>query len=149
MHKGVSGGQQSRAKMYHSIKLVGYYWPWIMTDCIKFAKSCHNYQIHDNFKHLPSVPLHPTVPSWPFDAWGIDVIGAIEPPSAWGHHFILTAMDYFSKWVKAIPLREVKSDNVINFLEWHRISLWSSSSNHLRQCQGFQIQQDAKIYCKI
>jgi hypothetical protein len=30
-------------------------------------------------------------------------------------------MDYFSKWAEAIPLREVKSDNVINFLERHII----------------------------
>jgi transposase InsO family protein len=30
-------------------------------------------------------------------------------------------MDYFSKWAKAIPLREVKSDNIINFLERHII----------------------------
>jgi hypothetical protein len=117
MHKGVCGGHQSGAKMYHSIKLVGYYWPQIMVDCVKIAKSCHNCQIHDNFKHLSPVPLHPMVPSWPFDAWGIDVIGAIEPPSARGHHFILATTDYFSKWAEAIPLREVKSDNVINFLE--------------------------------
>jgi hypothetical protein len=88
-----------------------------MADCIKIAKYYHNFQIHDNFKHLPLVPLHPTVPSWPFDAWGIYVIGAIEPLSARGHHFILAATDYFSKWVEAIPLREVKSDNAINFLE--------------------------------
>jgi hypothetical protein len=117
MHKGVCGEHQSGAKMYRSIKLVGYYWPWIMADCIKIAKSCHNCQIHDNFKHLQLVPLHPMVPSWPFDAWRIDVIGAIEPPSARGHHFILTAMDYFSKWAEAIPLREVESDNIINFLK--------------------------------
>src|SRR4051812_23473705 len=26
-------------------------------------------------------------------------------------------MDYFSKWVEVVPLREVKSDDVINFLE--------------------------------
>jgi hypothetical protein len=84
MHKGVSGKHQSRAKMYHNIKFVGYYWPQIMADCNKIAKSCHNYQIHDNFKHLPPVPLHPTVSSCPFNAWGIDVIGAIEPPSARG-----------------------------------------------------------------
>jgi ribonuclease HI len=109
MHKGVCSGQQSGSKMYHNIKLVGYYWPQIMADCIKLAKSCHNCQIYDNFKHLP------------LDAWGIDVIGAIEPPSARGHHFILAAMGYFSKWAKAIPLREVKSDNVINFLERHII----------------------------
>jgi hypothetical protein len=92
-----------------------------MVDCIKIAKSCHNCQIHDNFKHLPPVPLLPTFPSWPFDAWGIDVIGAIEPPSVRGHHFILTTTDYFSKWAEAIPLREVKSDNAINFLERHII----------------------------
>jgi hypothetical protein len=83
-----------------------------MVDCIKIAKSCHNCQIHDIFKHLPPVPLHHAVPSWPFDAWGIDVIGAIEHLSVRGHHFILAAMDYFSKWADVIPLREVKSDNV-------------------------------------
>jgi hypothetical protein len=121
MHKGVCGGHQSGTKMYHNIKLVGYYWPRIMDDCIKIAKSCHNFQIHDNFKHLPPAPLHPTIPLWPFDAGGIDVIGAIEPPSTSGHHFILAGTDYFSKWAEAIPLREVKSDNIINFLERHII----------------------------
>jgi hypothetical protein len=57
------------------------------------------------------------MPAWPFDAWGIDVIGPIDPPSSEGHRFILAATDYFSKWAETVPLREVKSDNVINFLE--------------------------------
>ncbi|XP_073367707.1 uncharacterized protein [Aegilops tauschii subsp. strangulata] len=52
-----------------------------------------------------------------FDAWGIDVIGLIDPPSSGGHRFILAARDNFSKWVEAVPLREVKSDNIIKFLE--------------------------------
>ncbi|KAK1683211.1 hypothetical protein QYE76_044059 [Lolium multiflorum] len=38
-----------------------------------------------------------------------------------GHRFILAATDYFSKWAEVVPLREVKSDNVINFLERHII----------------------------
>jgi hypothetical protein len=117
MHHGVCGGHQGGAKMYHGIRLAGYYWPGIMTDCLRVAKSCHGCQIHGDFKHQPPVPLHPTVPSWPFDAWGIDVIGPIDPPSSRGHRFILAATDYFSKWAEAVPLREVKSDNVINFLE--------------------------------
>lgn len=70
-----------------------------------------------SFKHQPPVPLHPTIPSWPFDAWGIDVIGSIEPPSSKGQKFILAATDYFSRWAEAIPLREVKAENIINFLE--------------------------------
>ena len=81
------------------------------------ARSCHNCQVHGGFKHRTPVPLHPTIPSWPFDAWGINVIGPINPPSSRGHRFILDATDYFSKWAEAVPLREVKSDNVINFLE--------------------------------
>ena len=117
VHHGVCGGHQSGPKMYHSIRLAGYYWPSIMEDCLRIAKSCHGCQIHGDFKHQPPVPLHPTVPSWPFDAWGIDVIGPIDPPSSGGHRFILAATDYFSKWAKAVSLREVKSDNVINFLE--------------------------------
>nr|XP_051211175.1 uncharacterized protein LOC127328628 [Lolium perenne] len=117
MHHGVCGGHQGGAKMYHGIRLAGYYWPGIMTDCLRVAKSCHGCQIHGDFKHQPPVPLHPTVPSWPFDAWGIDVISPIDPPSSRGHRFILAATDYFSKWAEAVPLREVKSDNVINFLE--------------------------------
>jgi hypothetical protein len=57
------------------------------------------------------------MPAWPFDAWGIDVIGTFEPPSSRRHKFILAATDYFSRWAEAVPLREVKNDNVINFLE--------------------------------
>ena len=107
--------------MYHKIRLAGYCWPKIMADCLRTAKACHNCQIHGDFKHQPPVPLHPTVPSWPFNAWGIDVIGSIEPPSSKGHHYIFAATDYFSKWAEAIPLRELKTDNVINFLERHII----------------------------
>ncbi|KAF0929055.1 hypothetical protein E2562_015170 [Oryza meyeriana var. granulata] len=88
-----------------------------MADCLKVPKTCHGCQIHDNFKHQPPTPLHPMIPSWPFDAWENDIISLIDPPSSGGHRFILAAMDYFSKWAEAVPLREVKSSNVINFLE--------------------------------
>jgi len=117
VHSGVCGGHQSGPRMYHSIKLSGAYWPGMMADCIKIARACYDCQIHGDFKHQPPAPLHPTVPSWPFDAWGIDVIGSIEPPSSKGQKFILAATDYFSRWAEAIPLREVKAENVINFLE--------------------------------
>jgi hypothetical protein len=104
VHHGVCGGHQSGAKMYHSIRLAGYYWPGIMSDCLRVAKSCYSCQVHGDFKHQPPAPLYPTIPSWPFDAWGIDVIGPIDPPSSRGHRFILAATDYFSKWVEVVPL---------------------------------------------
>ena len=117
VHSGVCGGHQGGAKMYHNIKLAGYYWPKIMTDCLEVAKACHMCQVHGDFKQRPPILLHPTIPSWPFDAWGIDVIGPIDPPSYNGHRFILAATDYFSRWAEAVPLREVNTNNVITFLE--------------------------------
>ena len=63
VHHGVCGGHQCGPKMYHSIKLWGYYWPGIMKDCLKIARSCHSCQVHGVIKHQPLVPLDPTVPA--------------------------------------------------------------------------------------
>ena len=65
--------------------------------------------------------LHPTVASWPFEVWGIDAVEPISPSSTRGHRFILAMTDYFSKWTEAIPLVEVKTSNVVNFIKHHII----------------------------
>ncbi|XP_070036675.1 uncharacterized protein [Nicotiana tomentosiformis] len=49
--------------------------------------------------------LHPTVESWPFDTWGLDVVGPL-PKSSGGHLYILSANGYFSKWAKVVALKE-------------------------------------------
>ena len=38
-----------------------------------------------------------------------------------GDLYILVATDYFSKWAKVIPLKEVKKENVVNFIRTHLI----------------------------
>ncbi|XP_020700289.1 uncharacterized protein LOC110112413 [Dendrobium catenatum] len=47
------------------------------------------------------------------------VVGPIDPPSSKGHRFILVATDYFSKLAEAIPLKEVKSEDVMRFFRDH------------------------------
>ena len=84
------------------------------------AKKCETCQYHANFIHQPSEPLHPTVASWPFDAWGLDAIGPL-PKSSGGHLNILATIDCFSKWMEAVPLKEVKKETVVNFIRTHLI----------------------------
>jgi len=93
----------------------------MITDAIKYTQRCRTCQIHADFIHQPPELLHPTVALWSFKAWGIDIIGPISPSSTKGHRFILAITDYFSKWVEAIPLIEVKTSNVVNFIEHYVI----------------------------
>lgn len=51
----------------------------------------------------------------------MDIIGKIHPPFDKGHHFILVAIDYFSKWAEVVPLTKVKTNSVINFVKNHII----------------------------
>src|SRR4051812_9212600 len=51
----------------------------------------------------------------------MDIMVSISPPSTRGHRFILAVTDYFSKWAETIPLREVKTSDVIQFIKHHVI----------------------------
>jgi len=93
----------------------------MIADAIKYAQGCKACQIHADFIHQPLELLHPIVALWPFEAWGIDIIGPISPSSTKDHRFILAITDYFSKWAEAIPLMKVKTSNVVNFIKHHVI----------------------------
>ncbi|KAM1151574.1 hypothetical protein EV1_033957 [Malus domestica] len=120
-HSGICGAHQSRPKLHFQLKRMGYYWLSMVNDCLEHAKMCQAYQFHANFIHQPPEPLHPTTTSWPIDAWGLDVVGPIAPKSSAGEAYILAAKDYFSKWAKAIPLKEVKKATVVRFIKEHII----------------------------
>lgn len=46
----------------------------------------------------------------------MDLIGKISPPSSQGHTFIITATDYFTKWVEAVPLRSTTVEVICQFI---------------------------------
>ena len=50
-----------------------------------------------------------------FDYWGIDFMGPFPP--SFGFLYILIAVNFVSKWVKAIPCRNNDHTTVINFLK--------------------------------
>ncbi|XP_050368887.1 uncharacterized protein LOC126786979 [Argentina anserina] len=88
----------------------------MVNDCMEYAHKCQAYQFHANFIHQPPEPLHPKISLHPFDVWGMDAIGPITPKSSAGHMYTLAATDSFSKWAEAIPLKEIKKENVVDFI---------------------------------
>jgi len=72
-------------------------------------------------QRVPASELHSIIKPWPFRGWALDVIAEIKPKSSKGHRYILVGIDYFTKWIEAIPLPEVTQDVVINFIQKYMI----------------------------
>ncbi|XP_016164410.1 protein NYNRIN-like [Arachis ipaensis] len=86
-------------------------------DCIDYAKACQECQRHGVVQQIPASELHTIIKPWPFRDWILDQIGLIHPSSSKNHKFILVAIDYFTKWVEAIPLIEAGQNEIIDFIE--------------------------------
>ncbi|KAJ0548437.1 putative nucleotidyltransferase, Ribonuclease H [Helianthus annuus] len=67
----------------------------------------------------PKNELAPVTTAWPFQQWGIDMVGPFpEAPGA--VKFIIVAVDYFTKWVEAKALASTMSNVVKRFI-WKQI----------------------------
>ena len=51
----------------------------------------------------------------PFDKWGINFVGPIEP-SLEGKSYILVCTDYVTKWAEEKPMKHPHDNNVVKFL---------------------------------
>jgi hypothetical protein len=121
VHDGLCGAHQSAYRMKWVIWKTGYYWPTMLEDCFEYYKGCQDCQKFGNIQRVPASALNPIIKPCPFRGWGRDLIGQINPPSSKGHKFVLLAADYFTKWVEAIPLKKVTSENMVVFVKEHII----------------------------
>ena len=121
-HAGDCGGHLYWKSTADKILRAGFYWPTLFADVKKFATSCHNCQSFEGKRKLLPLPLKPISTEKPFQQWGLDFIGEIHPSSSGQHKWILTATDYFTKWIEAIPCRQANDTIIIQFLECNILS---------------------------
>jgi len=100
----------------------GFYWPTLFSNVKKYVTSCQKCQIFEGKKKLLPLPVKPISARIPFQQWVLDFIGKIHPPSSAQHKWILTTIDYFTKWIEAIPSRQAIDTVVITFLETNILS---------------------------
>ncbi|XP_015582066.1 uncharacterized protein LOC107262205 [Ricinus communis] len=128
MYKGVCGPHMKGIVLTRKIIWQGYYWLTMERDCIALVRKCREHQLHNDLSHIPLIELHNDlshipltelhnlISSWPFAAWGIDIIGKIKPHSN-GHKFIVVAIDYFSKLVEAVLFNSEGARQMARFIE--------------------------------
>jgi hypothetical protein len=121
-HEGDCGGHLSWKTTANKILRAGFYWPTLFADVHKKVTSCHKCQVFEGKRKLFPLPLKPISVEAPFQQWGLDFIGEIHPPSSGQHKWILTATDYFTKWIEVVPCRQATDSVIIKFLETNILS---------------------------
>ena len=113
-HAGVCEAHQSVPNLHDRVKRIGYYWPTMLRDCIDLEGRCDACQLHANFIHKPLKP--PNCHILPFRGMGAGCRRTIHTEVFYQDIYILAATDYFSKWAEEIFLKEVKKENVVDFI---------------------------------
>lgn len=90
-----------------------YFWSTMYRDVKNFVQSCDTCQRQG--KPRKQTKIHPITPSSLFDRWGVDIVGPL-PVTQNGNRYIIVAVDYFSRWPEAQPLKEANANTVANFL---------------------------------
>lgn len=102
-------------------KLVKFYWPKMNTDIENYIKSCDECQQNKNPKTAQYGLLQPIPVSKIFERLHLDIVGPLKP-SGEGHKYIITAIDAMSRYGYARACPEVKTSDILNFLEQDIIS---------------------------
>ena len=117
LHDGPAGGHFGADTTAHKIIHAGYYWPTLFRDTHEYVRKCQSCQTSSGRQRKSAFPLQPVNIEQPFEQWGLDIVGEISPQSSKQHKYILTATDYFTKWVEAIPLKTTNSEGIIEFID--------------------------------
>ncbi|XP_022014185.1 uncharacterized protein LOC110913669 [Helianthus annuus] len=119
VHEGICGIHAGPRMVVAKVMNAGYYWPGMHLDAVKELRKCSGYQRHAPKTMRPKNELVPVTTAWPFQQWGIDMVGPFpEAPGA--VKFIIVAVYYFTKWVEAKTLASTTSAVVKRFI-WEQI----------------------------
>ena len=81
----------------------------------EYVKKCDKYQRFASSIHQLGGILNPLSTPWPFAQWGLDIVGPF-PRAVGDRKYLLVSMDYFTKWVEAEPLANIRDVDVKRFV---------------------------------
>ena len=120
-HDSIFGGHLGIKKTKDRIQ-INFYWPGMQGDIASFCRSCDVCQKRTAKGSVPRVPLGdmplidmPLI-DMPFRRVAVDLVGPISPPSEKGHRYILTLVDYATRYPEAVPLKNIETETVAEAL---------------------------------
>ncbi|KAK1626676.1 hypothetical protein QYE76_000991 [Lolium multiflorum] len=85
-------------------------------DADKLVKTCRGCQYYATQPNAPAQELKTIPITWPFAVWGFDMVGKLKKSSPGGFEYLLVAVDKFSKWIGAKPVRKADGAMTLKFV---------------------------------
>ncbi|VFQ80927.1 unnamed protein product [Cuscuta campestris] len=115
IHKGICSAHQGAFTMSRKVTLQGYFWPTIIRDCAEYVRKCKVCQEFQRMPGRPATNYTPISTAIPFARWGIDLVG-ILPRGTGNNTYLVVAIDYFTKWVEAVPVPTITAEQMTKFV---------------------------------
>ncbi|KAJ1691406.1 hypothetical protein LUZ63_015561 [Rhynchospora breviuscula] len=119
VHERICGSHQGMVSLSGRIIRAGFYWPSLRKDVEEYVRRCEKCQFHARIPRQPPHPMQSISSPWPFDVWGIDLLGPFSQGQG-NVKFLVVAVEYFTKWIEAKPLATITSQKVVDFVR-HQI----------------------------
>jgi len=108
-HAGVMSGHQGIHRNHERV-VASFWWPGMSGDVTRFCHSCDICQQTISKGRVSKVPLGkmPVIET-PLKRVAVDLIGKLIPASSHGHRYILTVVDYATRYPETGALKSISS----------------------------------------
>jgi len=107
-------GHEGAEKTTYCI-MQSYYWFGFWNDVKMWIKSCHKCQTFRPKPQAKDTENHTTPIEQPFTRMGLDIMSLL-PTTKNRNTYIITLVDYFTKWVEVKAITNMRSEEVIKLL---------------------------------
>ena len=146
LHEGICGSHIGGKLLSHRALTQGYWWPSMQKEVQDYVIKCDQCQRFALNIHQPEGILNPLSSSWPFAQWGLDIVEQF-PRAVRNRRWFLVEMDYFTKWVQAKLLSNIRDVDAKKFV-WKNIVTRFRIPYTLISDNGLQFDSNAfKRYC--
>ena len=142
LHEGIYGSHTGGRSQAHRAITQGYWWSNMQKEAQEYVKKCDQCQRFAPSIHQLGGILNPLSSPWPFAQWGLDIIGPL-PKAVGNKKYPLVGTDYFTKWLEAEPLANIRDVDAKRFI-WKSIVTQFGVSHVLISDNGLQF--DSKMF---